>query len=486
MQNVFFDSRILDRVARERFCLSEEIMMENAATALQNEIAAFKRIVILAGAGNNGADGFTLARRIFMDTDVTVICTNETKTQMGGLQKERAQKCGVRFLSYDSPETPRVIAEADSIVDCVFGAGFHGALSEEIATVVRLANAAAAFRVACDIPSGLDADGNAQGDVFCADVTVCMGSLKIALLSDTASDFTGIITVCNLGISRALFERGAECHFFALEKSDMRLPVRSRRNVHKGSFGHVAVLSGEKAGASVIAGSAAFAFGAGLVSLVRENAAEGVPFELMQNSKIPEKTTAVAFGMGFGFDEQKMQSVFDFLLSHKRTKAVLDADVFSSKALLQFLDKNENGADEKRIVLTPHPKEFLSLLKNACLCAENTSIADVVRQKVEFARAFCARYKKTVLVVKGAIPVISSWENGACEVFFNPLGKNCLAKGGSGDVLSGLTAALLAQGYSALEAAVSASLAHAIASEKIDVNDYALSPFSLIDAVKRL
>ena len=491
MQKVFDDSRILDKKAREKFSLSEEMMMENAAAALENEIESENadKIVILCGSGNNGADGFSLARRLFGKKDVVVIRENNLKTQLCALQAERAQKCGVKqlfFSSFLSAEEKSEIESADVIVDCAFGAGFHGKLPSEIESAIKIANKADAIRIACDIPSGLDAKGCAEGEVFCADKTISMGSLKTALFSDTASDFTGEIKCADLGISRYLFEKDSETPLFVLDKSDLLLPSRKKRNTNKGSFGHAAIFAGDKAGAAVIGATAAFSFGAGLVSVISGEKIEALPFEILQSEKPSANTSAIAVGMGFGSDKKRIQSVFDYLSANKNVKAVLDADLCHSEELLQFLE-NEDSM-ESRIILTPHPKEFLSLLKNARLCDEKTTVRDVVNHKLEFALSFSNKYKKTVLISKGAIPIISGEKDGKVCAFFNPFGQNCLAKGGSGDVLSGLALALLAQGRGALDAAISASLSHALASRIYckENCDYAMSPFSLIDSIKSL
>ena len=165
---------------------------------------------------------------------------------------------------------------------------------------------------------------------------------------------------------------------------------------------------------------------------------------------------------------------------------MIDADLLGTKDLVDFLDFEENRSGEARVVLTPHPKEFLALLKNAGLCKNETTVSDVVQKKLDFALSFVQKYKKCVLIAKGAIHLIALWKNGICTAYFNPLGKSSLAKGGSGDVLSGLVSSLLAQGWSALDSAISASLAHALSSAKIECNDYAMSPFSLIAAIKNL
>lgn len=273
MRKIFFDTRKMDMACRERFCLSEDLMMENAAAALEKKLAGKKSVLILCGGGNNGGDGYALARRIFSkNISVAVIVCVPERSDMCLLQKRRAKNCGVKFVPLSDSETFLENNNFDAVVDCIFGSGFHGALPDEISALVKKINAMEAFKLACDIPSGLDLLGNASGECFHADVTVTMGALKLALFSDFAKEVCGKISCADLGLDRETFENSVPQNhvpkYFLLEESDCKYPHRQNPNVNKGSFGHVAVAGGEKIGAAVIASCAALKFGAGLVTLV--------------------------------------------------------------------------------------------------------------------------------------------------------------------------------------------------------------------------
>ncbi len=482
MKKVFNDCRVLDKKARERYLLTEEIMMENAAAALEAEIRAkegIKSVVILCGVGDNGSDGMTLARRIASDYKVTVLKSRQFRSTVGKRQEKRAKACKIEITSYLKMQKSNAIEEADCIVDCIFGAGFHGEVPAEYKAVLLRANESKAFKIACDIPTGIDCTGKRGKIVFRADVTVTMGAYKASLFSDEASDLTGEIKCASLGLSSALYEYKVVPDGYVLEESDMTLPVREKHCVHKGNFGHTAVFAGEKKGAAVIAASAASAFGSGLVTVVSDKELEGVPFDLMQSNSAAENTSAIAAGMGFGEDSEREKELFEYLFNHKEIKAVLDADLLHTEELIDFLDRLESDESEskKRIVLTPHPKEFASLLKNAKIKETGERVQDV--------KAFCEKYKKAVLVLKGAISIIATFDEKNVAVYYNPHGRNCLAKGGSGDVLSGLIAALLAQGYDTIQGVISAVLAHSFASQKITTS-YGMTPFMLIDEVRNL
>ena len=481
MEKVFLDSRELDVLAQKRFGLSEDILMENAAATLEKEAALLcqldkAKVLILAGSGNNGGDGWALARRLCRKcADLVVLECKEAKSPMCLLQKQRALACGVVVCK----EFPQDFSFT-LIFDCIFGAGFYGQLPQEIQKIVNSCNESDAIRIACDLPSGIDENGHCSDFSFSADLTVTMGTLKLSLFSDVAKDLCGKIKVCDLGVSRKLFEADdVKVAAFLLEKNDLRLPLREKQNVNKGSFGHTVLALGEKSGAAMIAASAAIRFGSGLVSLVNSQGCfpVNVPMELMTSNSIPANTSALAIGMGLGQQSKEIDFYFDYILSNKSIPCLLDADIFYSDKIKDLLKNRSKG-----LVLTPHPKEFSILLEKCGL--GKYSVSDVLEKKIELVKEFCATFPDLVLLLKGANVLIARQkkESTSAEIFINPYGSSALAKGGSGDVLSGLTAALLAQGYEPLDAAKNASLAHALAGASFG-NSYSMTPSDLIAAI---
>ena len=255
-----------------------------------------------------------------------------------------------------------------------------------------------------------------------------------------------------------------------LQESDLRLPIRVVQNVNKGSFGHVSVVMGEKPGAGIIAASAASAFGAGLVTLVCPGRPVCCPYELMDSPVPPAATNALALGMGLGVPSAVVLAWLD---AHPDVACVFDADILKYKGIKELILRR------KKVVLTPHPKEFATLL-GLCGLGEY-DVPYIAGHRFELARRFCATFPQAVLLLKGANCFIAQ----GVKVSVNTLGSSCLAKGGSGDVLAGLVAALLAQGYGAYDAAVSGSLAHALASRRVKCS-YGMTPFELIEKVKEL
>ena len=461
MKKIFDEVRSLDKRAIEKFHLTEDILMEHASLGLKNYITKkFKKnssILIVCGSGNNGADGISLARLLQKKFEVSLYLVNEPKTEIGKLQLKRAKSINVNFVNQ--------IFQADVVVDCLFGTGLNKELDEDSISLINSLNNLNSFKIACDIPSGLNSLGQVIQTAFKADITITMGALKTALLTDIAKDFVGKIKVANLGLPEDIFQ--IETNKYLLQKSDLKLPLRDIKNSHKGTFGHVNIVSGEKIGASIIASDASFAFGAGLVTIVSQNE-ENIPCHIMQSKSVSENCTAIALGMGLGeIESLKLEEILKLNIPK-----VLDADIFYNPLIVKYLDEN--------VVLTPHPKEFISLLKLTNIA--NISIEELQDNRFLYVEKFCKIYPKVTLLLKGANVIISKNE----KIYVNIFGSSKLSKGGSGDVLSGLIVSLLAQGYTSLEAAINASLAHTIAANKYKKNNYSMSPQDIIKGIKIL
>ncbi|GAB1466389.1 hypothetical protein MASR2M54_18890 [Aliarcobacter cryaerophilus] len=247
MKKIFDEVRSLDKRAIEEFHLTEDILMENASLGLKNYITKrFKKnssILIVCGSGNNGADGISLARLLQNKFKVSLYLVNEPKTEIGKLQLKRAKSININFVNQ--------IFQADIVVDCLFGTGLNKELDEDSVSLINSLNNLNSFKIACDIPSGINSLGQITQTAFKADITITMGALKTALLTDIAKDFVGKIKVANLGLPEDIFQ--IETNKYLLQKSDLKLPLRDIQNSHKGTFGHVNIVSGEKIGASIIA-----------------------------------------------------------------------------------------------------------------------------------------------------------------------------------------------------------------------------------------
>lgn len=464
MLSVYEKVNALDKRAIEEWLLSEDVLMENAAMALEKAVlqnaSLGAKVIILCGSGDNGGDGYALARRLIGRFKTLVFEMKLAKSPMCQLQKERAKKVGVVIKAWEEKNED---LECDVLIDCVVGSAFKGEL-EPFLDFESLSQKAR-FKIACDIPSGIDSKGRVDKRAFKADLTISMGAIKSCLLSDRAKDYVGELKVGHLGVFNPIYEIPTDT--FLLEKSDLKLPLRDKKNAHKGDYGHAHVLLGKHSGAGLLSAISTLSFGSGVVSIQAlecEITSNNKPLELVFCENFPKKLSAFALGMGLENIPK------DFKKWLELAPCVLDAGVFYHKEVLQAL--------EKEAVLTPHPKEFLSLLK---LVGINISMLELLDNKLEIARDFSQKYPKVVLLLKGANTLIA--HQG--RTFINILGSVALAKAGSGDVLAGLILSLLSQNYTPLDAAINASLAHALAGLEFK-NNYALTPLDLVEKIKRL
>ena len=454
MQKLFDEVASLDKRCCEKFFLSEDILMEHAAEGMASYIRQNfhknSKIIIVCGSGNNGADGAALARLLHKSYEVCILWAKNPSSPMALLQAKRAESIGVREICR--------IEKCNVLVDAILGTGFRGDLSSKISALIEEMNSLEAFKIACDIPSAF---------AFRADMTFTMGALKKSLFLDEAKDLIGEVKVVDLGVDRETYESLSDWNLLDLE--DLILPSRTKKNSHKGSYGHLAVASGEKTGASIISALSAFRLGSGLVTLVGFEKIE-IPHILMYSHEVPRTASALALGMGLGSEFSKAE-LTKFLDNH--LPLVVDADLFYMNDILEIL-KREN------VVLTPHPKEFVSLLKIAKIA--DISVEELQKNRFKYAEIFCSEFPNAVLLLKGANVVIGKND----KFFINPHGRSSLAKGGSGDVLSGLIGSLLAQGYSTIDAAIYGSLIHVKLALNYTGADFSLTPDDLINEISKL
>lgn len=464
MLAVYKSLKAQDEAAVSKYGVSEEILMENAARGvyefLRENGLLSKKTLIVAGGGNNGADGLALARML---PYCSVFMAQEPKSELCKLQLERATKLGVAFVSDTNG--------FELIIDALIGSGASKKLQGGLKELVETLNEQSGIKVAIDIPSGIRDGMSKDETVFYADYTVTLGAYKESLLQDYAKEFVGEIELKELGLASEKYNDGFTPSSYLLEKSDLEPPIRTKKNCNKGDFGHLCIVSGEMMGASVIAAKASLRFGAGLVTIVeRDTVSIGEPQIMIRNS-FPSGANTLLIGQGLGsaYDESEILS---FVANADR--CVLDADIFKKSCIKDIL------ALDKKIVLTPHPKEFLSLLKIAMNI--DAGVDDIQKDRFGFVRKFCLAFKDTTLVLKGANTLIAQND----KIFIMPYGSAVLAKGGSGDALAGVIASLLAQGYIPLDAGTNGALAIANAARNYKGANYSMTIDDLIDGLKWL
>ena len=479
-------------------------LMERAgrgvAAIVQRELGAARgRVTIVCGGGSNGGDGFVAARQLARaGLSVRVLLAAPkgkiqgdaaaalaALEQVGSVEVEegsawtdeatwRARLGGADRL-VGGGRDGGVDGIVDAIVDAIFGTGFRGPVRDVPAAALAAMNAAGGRKIAVDIPSGLDADsGRAAGVVFRADVTATMGARKVGLVVD-ASAPVGRIELVDLGAPvDARLAPFARCRLLDAQGIAERIPRRSAE-AHKGSSGHLLVVAGSagKTGAAFLVGTAALRSGAGLVTIAStaagQSALDAKAIELMTArytdgedadpapalaalQTLAGRAQAVALGPGIPTGAG-MRAVVHALVSQLKPPMVIDADALN--ALGTEAPKLLNGAPAPR-VLTPHPGEMGRLL--------GISIAEVQSDRLVHARALAAA-TGAIVVLKGARTIVASPDG---QAYINPFACGALATAGSGDVLTGVTGALLARGVDALAAAQVAVYLHGAAGAALE------------------
>ena len=472
----------LEKSAKQKYAIPDFLMMENAAKAMTELFLPSARVLIVCGKGNNGGDGYALARLLQNNMNVTLAVLEEPASNEAKVQYEMCKRLGIEITD-DIEDVSLSLNSSDYIVDCIYGTGFHGELPEKTKRLIEILNRSRAKRIACDIPSALE---------FNAEYTITMGTQKLELYSDSAKSVCGSISVADLGISKEHFEEALEPDAFLIEVNDRELPLRKNRSAHKGKFGHTAVLCGDKCGAAIIAATAAMNFGSGLTSLVEKPDFTPISIprlplsqfkvspSLMISDCIPKKTNCLVIGSGFSeFSENAAETLLDWFSKTPNPAVVLDAGMLTSEKTIDLLEKL-NAVENSSIVITPHLSELSRLLQYCTdlpqeLC-QTEALAQNHEGKITIGKALNKRFPNTTVIMKSANTFIAS----GGEVFIITDGAQSLAKGGSGDILAGLTAALLAQGYSAKDAAITAAEHHALLSQQLGATAYDLTPEKLL------
>lgn len=463
-----------EKLCDERY-ISYSKMMKNAGEECAERIMPLlfeeTEVCVLCGSGNNGGDGFVIARRLLENGfEVRVILAKgEPKTD---ISREYFSLIPSELVfDYENAARCKAVLESsDVVVDCVFGTGFHGALPEKIAELMKEANKIP-LKIAVDVPSGVNSDtGEYDKDCFKPDLTLVIAAMKKGLISPACIDILGKIELVDIGIKDDCY---AEFEARLTDESALSVIPKRRLSANKGTYGRLLNIAGSLyySGAAAMSSKAALRTGAGLctlaspistVKIVASSLCEATYLPLPEtdegfvgenaSQKIAEilpKMNAVCVGCGLG-NSKNTQNLTEFVIKNAACPIVIDADGINSIADNINILKERTSAT----VLTPHPLEFSRI--------SGLSVSEIQRDRIKAARDFSEEYGVVVLL-KGAYTVIAG--NG--KAFVNPTGNAALAKGGSGDVLAGIIAALLAQGAEPFEAAVSGAYIHGKAADKL-------------------
>ncbi len=478
------EMRQRDERATSLFAIPSLLLMESAGRSvvetIEREIGSLrsKSLLIFCGKGNNGGDGFVAARyALHSGAEVTVVLLSNPTEFTGDLKTNfdilrRSSHHHLRIVRSFSASFRSV--HYDGIVDAMFGISFHGALTGEYAKIAKWINAQRkSFVVAVDISSGCNATtGEVQTIAVKADVTVTMGRPKTGMFLGKGTEHSGKIAVVDIEIPSVPLKRNSAT--FLVEEDDVieQLPRRPR-TANKNSAGKIFVLAGSKGltGAALLSSSSALKSGAGLVVLgIPEKVFSSIARRTLEVMPMPLPSTAdgtfalaalpqiykriawadvVILGPGISLNAETKKVVHDIVL-HSAKPLVIDADGLNALSEdVPLLLKRKS----KPVILTPHIGEFSRLVK---LPPE-----EIETNKLEIARSFAKRFN-VVLVLKGAPTVIAA-ANGTA--FINSTGNAGMATAGSGDVLSGIVAALLGQKMEPTAAAFASVFIHGMAGD---------------------
>ncbi len=466
-------------------------LMERAGSAASKVIVQREnpaKAVVLCGSGNNGGDGFVIARHLSeRGFWVTVVLTmgppktENAKTMRGRLPSD------VLVLDAEQAEKEAVeaVIAAEFIVDAVFGIGFHGKLPDPVDRFAKVCRDHGKRVYAVDLPSGANADtGEVEGECFSCAVSITFAAKKQGHLLYPGAGYCGEVLVADIGIGGPIFSSlGVSGRTITSKTVFSAIPDR-REDANKGDYGKLMLLAGSAnmMGAAQIAGKAALRSSAGLVTLaaprrVTRTLTASMPEAVMLPLKMGEsgavsgkeaahivecanKMSAAAAGCGMSWCEDT-RTVVDMLVRKSKVPLVLDADA------LNAISDHPQILLECKVpaVLTPHPGEM------ARLCGK--TVAEVQADRIGTALAFSRQFG-VITVLKGAYTVIATNDG---HVWFNETGNSGLSRGGSGDMLTGIIGALLAQGICAEKAALCGVYLHGLAA---DLCAQKLSQYSML------
>ncbi len=469
----------LDKRTMDDFGIPSRVLMETAgkgcADYIKENYASTNEVALVCSSGNNGGDGFVIARwldKYGFDCTVYLVGTKEKFSAETRANYDLIEKLGLKIHEIDEEDVWKqkrlALLTADIVVDSIFGIGFKGELKGLMKVVVESINRTKGTVISVDIPSGLNAlTGNSSLCVK-ADVTLTMASLKIGHVLGKGRCVCGETEVVPIGIPDSYF--GKENPALLIEKENVTLPDRTR-HTHKGSYGRVAVIAGSEGytGAAIMACQSALRSGSGLITLFHRKELSTI-FELklteVMTKAIPEvdgepdvyefisilkNYDVILFGPGIGVSDYTLMILEELLLKIEKP-IVIDADG------LNLISANPHLLTQiafKDVLLTPHVGEFSRLAK--------VSINEIKKNRLEVLKSFTNNYKAKVLL-KDSISIYSDMDS----TFINTRGNDGLATGGSGDVLSGIITSFIGQKIQLGKAAIAGSYLLGVTAENLN------------------
>ncbi|WP_022669848.1 bifunctional ADP-dependent NAD(P)H-hydrate dehydratase/NAD(P)H-hydrate epimerase [Hippea alviniae] len=471
--------RQMDRKAIETG-IPDIVLMENASIKSFYKILEYygevngALAVAFVGAGNNGGDALAISRHLYNNGASVFVYMLVEEDKLNPSPKtnfEIIKNMGIEYKLVENEDdfNEELVREADIIIDGIFGTGLSREVGGKFKKAIELINSSPAFVVAVDIPSGIRADtGEIMGVAVEADLTPTFALAKPGHFLYPGREYAGNVEVVDISTPRYVVD-DFEPDFIAIDEQEIILTYRDA-TAHKGNFGHLAIVGGSKgkSGAVIMASKAALKMGVGLASaVIPESINTAFESSILEAMSYPIKDvdgffsdeyidkvlefvadkTAICFGMGLGITESTKALTRAILQINK--PLIIDADGLN--CLSFFVDELKNR--KAPTVLTPHPKEFSRLT--------GKPTKDVLADRLNIVKDFAKEYG-VILVLKMADTLIATPDG---KIYINTTGNQGLATGGSGDVLSGMIGAFLAEGYDTLQAAINGVYLHGLAAD---------------------
>ncbi len=480
------EMRKLDHAAINQLGIPGIVLMENAGLKIVQEVFNLignpkgKTVTIFAGRGNNGGDGFVVARHLLnagAEVKVFLLAEPEEMTGDAKTNMEILIAMGHKVFPIIKPNSLNIVrlamVYADVVIDAIFGTGFRGMIPTNIGNVIEIINTSEKPVISVDIPSGLEADtGRVNGPCIKAASTITFGQNKLGLIIGAGPEYVGKLSVVDISIPDSLVKGQQIKRYLVTNEIVKALLPERKADSHKGTYGRVLVVGGSRGltGAAAMTSMAALTAGAGLVTAAVPTSLHDlmeVKLTEVMTKPLPEtddisisldalediteltgQADVLALGPGMSTNGDTMELVRQVLLSVE-TPVVVDADGLNALAgSTDILNKSKAP-----LVLTPHPGEMSRLL--------GIKTEEVQNNRVEITIESAKKWN-AVVVLKGDRSVIADPDG---SLYINPTGNPGMASGGTGDILTGMIAAFIGQGLTPIKAAVTGVYFHGLAGD---------------------
>jgi hydroxyethylthiazole kinase-like uncharacterized protein yjeF len=488
--------REIDRRTIEKYQIPGILLMEEAAAGIYEHIKKlnFKNILVVCGGGNNGGDGFAAARLLIANGyNVDVFCFTDAEKIKGDAKINYNILLNMNIPVQNDIKILEIKSKTyDVVIDAIFGTGISGEIRGIYKDVIEILNNNSNYIVSVDIPSGIDSDnGLCCGNHINANDTVTFVSKKYGHLLNEGRTASGSVFVRNITTPKKCIEEQNIKTMTNDENYPSCLLRKRKVDSNKGDYGKVYIIGGSyrMSGAAALAASAALRCGAGLVNCVipasiTERIGSLVPevtftpcseidgtlnISESELDEVINKADVIAFGTGITTYEHLKDTLL-YIIKNSKKPLVIDADGLNILSSIKYC---LNGRENK-IAITPHPGEMSRLT--------GYSIDYINEHRVDVAVEFAKHYNCNVLL-KGSSTVVTDGE----KIYINTTGNPGMAKGGSGDVLTGMTAAFIGQGYDMFNSLVLSSYFHGLAGNATyDIQGYGLCASDIVNSIGRV